>query len=239
MLKLRFQSVVFVVALMCLSVLPALSGTASASSWWNSAWSRRAPVVITETSGSALTNYQAKVVVTYDSDMKSDFSDVRFADATSATELSYWLESKTDGSTATFWVKVPSIPASGTATIEMYYGNPGASTTSDIHNTFIWGDDFQNPAWTDNNINKWNADGGISSQGVVNGEYQLQGSYVPARVHQRSRNQPQRADRRDSTTWTSKPKPRSTENILPFPRKLHSRYRGRTLKSITTTRPIR
>ena len=117
MLKLRFQSVVFVVALVCLSVLPAMSGTASASSWWNSAWSRRAPVVITETSGSALTDYQVKVVVAYDSDMKSDFSDVRFADNTGATELSYWLESKTDSSTATFWVKVPSIPASGPTTI--------------------------------------------------------------------------------------------------------------------------
>jgi Domain of unknown function (DUF2341)/CARDB len=179
MLKLRFQSVVFVVALVCLSVLPAMSGTASASSWWNSAWSRRAPVVITETSGSALTDYQVKVVVAYDSDMKSDFSDVRFADATGANGLSYWLESKTDSSTATFWVKVPSVPASGTTTIEMYYGNPSASTTSDIHSTFIWGDDFENATWTDNNINKWNGGGdGDATQGVQAGAYHMQGSYI-------------------------------------------------------------
>jgi len=182
MLRLRSSLIVLAIILVAFGAqLPAFGGNASASTaWWNSGWSRRAPVVITETSGSALTNYQVKVVVTHDSDMKSDFSDVRFVDDTGATELRYWLESKTDGSTATFWVKVTSIPASGNVTIQMYYGNPAASSNSDIHDTFIWGDDFEDPAWTDNNINKWNAnDGNSESQGVVNGEYHLQGSYVP------------------------------------------------------------
>jgi hypothetical protein len=178
MIRFKTQSIFFVIALACLSVLPAMSGNAAAStSWWNSAWSRRAPVAITETSGFALSDYQVKVVVPYDSDMRSDFGDVRFVDSASGNEVSYWLESKTDGSTATFWVKVPSIPASGVATIYMYYGNPSVSTTSNIHNTFIWGDDFENATWTNAHINMANL-GGDANQYVANGTYNFTGSYV-------------------------------------------------------------
>jgi hypothetical protein len=122
MLRLRSNLIVLITILVALSAqLPVIGKNVGASTtWWDSDWSRRAPVVITDTSGSGLTDYQVKVVVPYDFDMKSDFSDVRFLDG--ATELSYWLESKTDYVTATFWVKVPSIPASSTATVYMYYG---------------------------------------------------------------------------------------------------------------------
>jgi hypothetical protein len=153
------------------------NNASAATSWWNNAWTRRAPVVITETSGATLNDYQVKVVVPYDSDMKPDFGDVRFVDNSGANQLSYWRESYTAGSTATFWVKVPSIPALGTATVYMYYGNPSVSTTSDIHNTFIWGDDFQNATWTSQNINMANL-GGDANQYVANGTYNFTGTYV-------------------------------------------------------------
>jgi hypothetical protein len=186
MLRLRSNLIVLAAILVALSALiPVVGESAGASTtWWDSDWSRRAPVVITETSGATLTDYQVKVVVPYDSDMRSDFGDVRFVDSATGNELSYWLESKTDGVTATFWVKVPSIPASDTATVYMYYGNPDASTTSNIHDTFIWGDDFEDGNWTLANINQWNAtewDEGnqTESQGVQNGMYVLRGSYNP------------------------------------------------------------
>ncbi len=101
-----------------------------------SAWTRRKPITVTEASGGTLTNYQVKVVVAYDSDMQADFDDIRFTDA-SGTSLDYWLESKTDSTTATFWVEVNSLTASSANTIYMYYGNGVAVTTSSLANTFI------------------------------------------------------------------------------------------------------
>ncbi len=152
-----------------------MNGTASAqSTWWDSDWNRRAPVVITEISGSTLIDFQIKVEVPYDSDMQPDFDDVRFVENNSASVLSYWCENYTAGDKATFWVKVPNIPASGTRTIWMYYGNPAVATTSNIHNTFIWGDDFEDETWTNNNLNKANLSENCT-QYVLNGEYHLEG----------------------------------------------------------------
>src|SRR6185369_9675797 len=72
------------------------------------AWTKGAPVVINNSGNSSkLNNYQVKITVTYDSDMKSDFSDLRFFDGTA--ELSYWIESFTASATATLWVRVPII----------------------------------------------------------------------------------------------------------------------------------
>jgi hypothetical protein len=50
-------------------------------------------------------------------------------------------------------VKVPSIPASSTKTIYVYYGNPSATSASNGANTFIFFDDFEDGVYTD----KWTA----------------------------------------------------------------------------------
>ncbi len=113
-------------------------------------WSRRAPVTINNL-GSGLTDYQVKVDVTYDTDMQSDFDDIRFVDSDDSTPLSHWREDYTALASATFWVKVPSIP-SGNKTIYLYYGNDAASSASDGDATFIFFDDFDDAslgaAWT-------------------------------------------------------------------------------------------
>ena len=87
--------------------------------------------------------------------MKTDFSDVRFTSSDGSTELSYWLESKTDSSTATFWVKVPSIPTTGSI-IYMYYSNASVSSTANGDNTFELFDDFTG---TSLNTAKWTETG--------------------------------------------------------------------------------
>jgi len=89
-----------------------------------------------------LTNYQVRINVAYDSDMKTDFSDLRFTDSDGTTLLSYWVQTYTASASAIFWAKVPSILASSTKTIYMYYGNPSAGTTSNGENTFDLFDDF-------------------------------------------------------------------------------------------------
>lgn len=97
-------------------------------------WTKMRPIII---SGSSidLTSYQIKLILNHDSDMQPDFDDLRFYDE-DGNELSYWVESYTPSGSAIVWVKVPSIPTSGT-TIYMYYGNPSAQSKSDVDATFI------------------------------------------------------------------------------------------------------
>ncbi len=130
----------------------------------NSAWSKRKPITITNSS-SVLTNYQVKVVVAYDSDMQADFDDIRFTSSDGTTELSYWLESKTDSSTATFWVKAPSL-TNGSTTIYMYYGNASAASASSGSNTFDFFDDFNGSSidrlkWTVDNSTGFSVANGL------------------------------------------------------------------------------
>ena len=165
--------VVLLIAVSALTIVP-YSVAASSLSWWHNSWSCRAEITITENSGSTLANYQVKIVVPYDSDMQSDFDDIRFVASDEVTELSHWIESYSASSSATFWVKVPSISALGTETISMYYGNPSVTSASNIHTAFIWGDDFEDPTWTSSNINQENlfAD---CSQYIENGQYHQEG----------------------------------------------------------------
>lgn len=105
--------------------------------WWNNWWRKRKAITISNTAG-ALSGYQVLLDVSYDSDMQSDFDDLRFTNAT-GTELDYWLESKTDSSSALVWVETDSLAASGDTTIYMYYGNSAATSASSAANTFTVG----------------------------------------------------------------------------------------------------
>ena len=102
--------------------------------------------------------------------MKSDYGDVRFIAADNTTALSYWINPIPSptllSNQAEFWVNIPSIPASGSVNIYLYYGNSTAMTTSNIHNTFIFGDDFEDATWTSTHIYANNV-GGTTTQGIV------------------------------------------------------------------------
>ncbi len=114
-----------------------------ASNWFDSSWTRRKTVALDNTANaSTLSEYQVQVTVSYDSDMQADFDDVRFTDSDGVTPLSYYLESKTDSVSATFWVNVPTITSSATTTIYLYYGNSGASSISSGVSVFDFFDDF-------------------------------------------------------------------------------------------------
>ncbi len=124
-------------------------------------YAKRQPITIN--SASALTDYQVKLTITYDSDMQPDFDDLRFTSADGTTELSYWLESKTDSTTAIVWVKVPSL-SSGDNTLYMYYANASAITASNGNNTFIFFDDFLG---SEIDIDKWS----FTRESLGNGNY--------------------------------------------------------------------
>ncbi|MEM4728773.1 MAG: DUF2341 domain-containing protein, partial [Thermoplasmata archaeon] len=129
--------------------------------WWNIGWPYRRSVAISTGGGAQeLTGYQVLVKVTRDSEMKPDFSDLRFVQYNSSSgesvELPYFIEEKVDGSRASVWVRVNRIPASG-ATIHMYYGNPSAASASSAAETFEFYDDFE-----DGTLNKWSVISGSS-----------------------------------------------------------------------------
>ena len=107
--------------------------------WWDGDWSARAPLTVT--GASATEGVQAQVTVAYDSDMQTDFDDLRFVEADGATVVPYWIESKIDGTSAVVWVK---LPASET-TIYQYYGNVDATSANDGDAVFIFFDDFTSP----------------------------------------------------------------------------------------------
>ena len=112
------------------------NGTEASATWYDPRWAKRRSITVDNSSNaSTLTDYQILVNVTYDADMQTDFDDIRFANA-SGTELDFWLEQKTDSTSADFWVEVDSVAASTTTTIYMYYSNPVATSSSSLADTF-------------------------------------------------------------------------------------------------------
>jgi hypothetical protein len=143
-----------------------------ASEWYNTDWGRRKRIRLTDTSGTSTVNYQAKVVITYDSDMQSNFGDLRFTDSSGTTTLNYWIESYVSSATSTVWVKIPSMPANGNADIYMYYKNVGVvSTTGTGTSTFIFFDDFEN-----GNLSNYSGDTG-AGYFTVGATFAYQGIY--------------------------------------------------------------
>jgi hypothetical protein len=138
----------FVLLVLLLSVLPAQRAEASPD-WWDTDWDYRKAITISNSLTSTLTYYQVKIDVGYELAMQADFDDLRFTN-TGDTPLDYWVESKADSSSATVWVEVDSIAASGDTTIYMYYGNPIVSSASSGDETFEFFDDFSG------NLSKWN-----------------------------------------------------------------------------------
>lgn len=104
--------------------------------------------------------------------MKADGSDIRFT-IDYINELSYWIdpgiqnERGINKTNTHIWVKMPEIPASGTQTIYMLYGNQDAYPASNIGTTFLFGDDFD-----DNTLDgsKWNAI--LTNSGQINEQNQ-------------------------------------------------------------------
>jgi hypothetical protein len=93
----------------------------------------------------------------YQAKARLDYGDIRFADSDGSTQLNYWQE--VDGK---FWVKVPSIPASTTKTIYVYYGNPNTTSLSNPDATMFIYEDYTTPprgsfagSATYDTANKW------------------------------------------------------------------------------------
>ena len=120
------------------------------AAWYNSSWDYRKRLTINGTTDGVQTNYQMKLTV-YKSagsdsggtvylgtNVKDDFSDLRFTKSDGTTPLDYWIASYTSGTSAVVWIECDSIPASpSTATFYMYYGNAAATAGSSASATLL------------------------------------------------------------------------------------------------------
>jgi hypothetical protein len=133
---------------------------------------------ITNAGSETLTNFPAYINLTYGTDMLSNFNDIRFyanACSNGGSLLDYEIENYTDSSRAHIWVRIPSLPSTGT-TISVYYDNNTAITSGE-NPTGVWDTNYKG-VWhmktanaTDSTTNQNNATeaGGVNNtnSGVV------------------------------------------------------------------------
>jgi hypothetical protein len=119
-------------------------------------WGYKTSVTITGSTDGALTNYPVPITIPYQSFMRSDFGDIRFA-LPDGTELKYCIDNLVEGDHCDLLIMFSSLPASpGTVTIVVYAGNPAVTTTSNPDAVYEFQDDFSG---TSLDTTKWNITG--------------------------------------------------------------------------------
>ncbi|MFI5371238.1 MAG: DUF2341 domain-containing protein [Candidatus Eisenbacteria bacterium] len=150
-----------------------------------SAWKYRRQVVVDNSSNPAsLTDYPVRIdldAAHFDfTRADAQGADLRLTDQDGSTMLSFWREGwDAVGRSGRLWLKIPSIPAHGTATVYLYYGNAAAADRSDGPATFLFFDDFGVPGVVDQV--KWSSS---SSPPVADGAVTVSGNsqYIRSRA---------------------------------------------------------
>jgi hypothetical protein len=185
-------------AILCISLLIVIIRPQNAKSSpdvgasWLTGWTYRKSHTIDSAAGAGV-NYTLQIIVVNATGVdsgdtvyvynktKSDFSDVRFTASDGITQLYYWNEAVNIGVSATFWVKDTDNLTAASSAIYVYYGNSAASwdsTYCNIHDTFVFADDFESgslstywtsvgSAWTDQSTIKYA--GNYAAEGMPNG----------------------------------------------------------------------
>jgi len=120
--------------------------------WWDASWTRRKAITINNVGGGELTDYQLFLNISYDSDMKSDFGDIRVVNETAQEAVPYWIEDFSEGEWCRVWFKASYIPANSILnnTYYLYYSNSEAVNESNGTAVFDFFDNFnENDKWTD------------------------------------------------------------------------------------------
>lgn len=140
-------------------------------------WNNSQTIVLTNPNASILTNYQVKLTINTQSlisatQMNINGNDIRFADG-SCTSMPYYIEAGINTATTAIWVKVPSIPASGTVAVTMYFNNPTATAQSNGDMVFEFFDDFSGASL---NTTKWSVQGTPSILSLAAGKVTFAGN---------------------------------------------------------------
>jgi hypothetical protein len=101
-------------------------------------WRGELPLTIKNNSGTAMTDYQVKVVVNTQfliglGLMQASGNDIRYgSDCDGSTSYDYWIEGYLNTDTTIIWVIVPSVAANDSVKIFMFFGNPSAAVASTL-----------------------------------------------------------------------------------------------------------
>jgi hypothetical protein len=111
-------------------------------------WSYYREVTITNNVAQDLTDYQVNFTLDTASliaqgKMRSDCGDIRVTLSDGQTLLPYWNETACNTNNTKIWVRIPLIPAGGTITIQVWYGNPSATSAADGYAVFDYFDNFE------------------------------------------------------------------------------------------------
>jgi hypothetical protein len=139
------------------------------SEWFDSNWSKRKRITISNPDPVSYSDAVVEVVIPFDSDMQSDFDDLRITDQSGTTTVSFVREVYTASSEVTLWVKVPTLEASSDTVLYVYYGNGAALNAGVGTTTFALYDDFE-----DHSISEY---GGNTSMFQTDTTFAYQGSY--------------------------------------------------------------
>ena len=140
-----------IAAIFLLLLVPSVSAT-----WCDNDYSKKAPILINNTGGSAQTYYQVDLNYTHDSDMNANFSDIRVYNESDCSLIPLWNESAVASIWNKIWFNATNIPASSwtNGTYFLYYNYSSGSSVSDIVTTFPFGDEFDTLD-TGNDGNVW------------------------------------------------------------------------------------
>ncbi len=104
--------------------------------------------------GSQALNFMP-IKVTYKASMQADFDDLRFVSADNATELPFYIGTKTNSSYALAYVNIGSVQDQ-LLEVNMYYGNASATSLSDSSQMLVT-DQFLQSSTTTSTITSWNS----------------------------------------------------------------------------------
>jgi hypothetical protein len=138
-------------------LISATSGAAQA--WYDTDWPYRVPISISNPSSMDLVDYQVKLILENPFNFSvalPDGSDLRVTDEDETTLIPFWIENWDPAAElADIWVKVPELPAMGSKTIYLYYGNPSPPGPEMVETPPIgpWtrGEDYIRPIGDPNN----------------------------------------------------------------------------------------
>lgn len=105
--------------------------------WWDNTFYSKNLLAINNTLGPTLTNHQINFNFSYVTGMQPDFDDIRFIYLDSVV-CDYWVEDHNESDWCNVWIKAPHLNSASwnNDSYTLYYGNAGATTTSNMTDTF-------------------------------------------------------------------------------------------------------
>lgn len=169
-----------------------------------SAWQYKRAITI-ENQGDKVLNAVIPIVFTKSAfdyaQAKANGADVRFTTASgrlTGDGLAYWIEEWNDQGKSRIWVKVPTLNARGTTTIQIYYGNSKAQVVSNGDKTFLFFDDFEDgdytKKWTNTSVGEVLEQDGLlklketdGQDGIITANIEIRGPLVVRTLYQRGK----------------------------------------------------